>query len=207
MKNMDEKQFESMKAMFEGDGGSGTSSSSAQPTPSTKGQAAMADLMSDPSKMMESLLSNPEQLSSMIKTMKQNPDLIKSVMRSQMGSKDDNGTGASPDPRMEQMEKAIDQFANMSDEQLDKYIKYANKAQRVFQPVLSSFNKAKSTLGVSSKTMIILINFFIFGVIALLVMWMRSRGGGAEAGFSNDLSDLQSDNPPEIVSSHDDSEF
>ncbi|KAL3778495.1 hypothetical protein HJC23_000508 [Cyclotella cryptica] len=207
MKNMDENQFESIKAMFQGGGVGSTSSSTAQSTSTTNGQAAMADLMSDPSKMMESLLSNPEQLSSMIKTMKQNPDLIKSVMRSQMGIKDDNGDVTNPDPRMEQMEKAIDQFANMSDEQLDKYIKYANKAQRVFQPVLSSFNKAKTTLGVSSKAMIIVMNLFICGVIALLVMWIRSRGGATEVGLSKDLSDLQSDNPPEIVSGHDYSEF
>jgi len=207
MKNMDEKQFESMKSIFEGGGGSSTSSSTSKSTSSANGQAGMADLMSDPSKMMESLLSNPEQLSSMIKTMKQNPDLIKSLMRSQMGIKDDKGDDTKPDPKMEQMEKAIDQFASMPDEHLDKYIKYANKAQRVFQPVLSSFNKAKNTLGVSSRTMIILINLFIFGVIALLVMWMLSRRGAAEVGLSNDLSHLQNDDPPEIVSGDDRSEF
>jgi hypothetical protein len=103
------------------------------------------------------------------------------------------------------MEKAIDQFANMSDEQLDKYIRYANKAQSVFQPVLSSFNKAKSTLGVSSRTMILLINVFIFGGIALLIMWLRSRGESADD--LDTLADLQNDEPPEIISSSVESEF
>jgi hypothetical protein len=197
MKNMDEKQFEQVKQMFQNaaTNNSTTASNSTGETPN------MEDFAADPSKMMESLLSNPEQLSSMIKTMKQNPDLIKSMMRSQMGIKEgEEKEGA--DPRTEQMEKAIDQFANMSDEQLDKYIKYANKAQSVFQPVLSSFNKAKSTLGVSSRTMIVLINLFIFCGIALLVMWMKSRKADLDV-----MAELQSDGPPEILTSHDDGEF
>jgi hypothetical protein len=193
MKNMDEKQFESIKEMF-GNGVNATTASNGSAT-------SMADLTADPSKMMESLLSNPEQLSSMIKTMKQNPDLIKSMMRSQMG--DTAGNGA--DPRAEQMDKAIDQFANMSDEQLEKYIKYANKAQSVFSPLLSGFNKAKSTLGVSSKTMIVLINVIIFGGIAMLVMWLRSKGG--DDGDLSVLDEVQSDAMPEIVTAHDESEF
>jgi hypothetical protein len=199
MKNMDEKQFEQVKQMFQ----SGVGGANGNTATNTIADESMKDFAADPSKMMESLLSNPEQLSSMIKTMKQNPDLIKSVMRSQMGISDDNSN--STDPRAEQMEKAIDQFANMSDEQLDKYIRYANKAQSVFQPILSSFNKAKSTLGVSSRTMILLINVFIFGGIALLIMWLRSRGESADD--LDTLADLQNDEPPEIISSSVESEF
>lgn len=197
MKNMDEKQFEQVKQMFQ----NGATNNSTTASNSTGETSNMEDFAADPSKMMESLLSNPEQLSSMIKTMKQNPALIKSMMRSQMGIKEgEEKEGA--DPRTEQMEKAIDQFANMSDEQLDKYIKYANKAQSVFQPVLSSFNKAKSTLGVSSRTMIVLINLFIFCGIALLVMWMKSKKADLDV-----MAELQSDGPPEIVTGHDDGEF
>ena len=200
MKNMDEKQFEQVKQMFQN--GVGSASNNSTTASNSNGETSnIADFAADPSKMMESLLSNPEQLSSMIKTMKQNPDFIKSMMRSQMGIKEgEEKEGA--DPRAEQMEKAIDQFASMSDEQLDKYIKYANKAQSVFKPVLSSFNKVKSTLGVSSRTMIVLINLFIFCGIALFVIWMKSRKEDLDV-----MAELQSDGPPEIVTGHDDGEF
>ena len=202
MQNMDEKQFEQVKQMFQG----GVGASSNGTTASSSGdQLNMADLAADPSKMMESLLSNPEQLSSMIKTMKQNPDLIKSMMRTQMGMKDNNSKNG-VDPRAEQIEKAIDQFTNMSDEQLDKYIRYANKAQSVFQPMLSSFNKAKTVLGVSSRTMVLLINLIIFGGIAMLVFWFRSRGQSSAVDLDI-IAELQSDEPPSVVSGHDESEF
>lgn len=201
MKNMDEKQFEQVKQMFQNGSGAAGSSGATTSAPASSGKVNMADLTADPSKMMESLLSNPEQLSSMIKTMKQNPDLMKSMMKSQMGIKD----GDTSDPKAKQMEQAIDQFANMSDEQLDKYIRYANKAQSVFSPVLSGFNKAKTTLGVSSRTMILLINLVVFGSIALFVVWIRSRGQSVED--MDVLNELQNDEPPEIVTGHDESEF
>ena len=204
MKNMDEKQFEQVKEMFQG--GVGGAGSNGNPTSSTSssssnGLPSMEEAVNDPSKMMESLLSNPEQLSGMIKSMKQNPDLIKSLMRSQMGCKEGESN-----PKAEQIDKAIDQFAGMTDEQLDKYIRYANKAQSVFQPVLSSFNKAKATLGVSSRTMIVLINLFVFGGIGVLVMWMRSRGE-ITVHDADALAELQTDDIPEIVSEYDESEF
>lgn len=204
MKNMDEKQFEQVKEMFQsGVGGAGSNGNptSSTSSSSSNGLPSMEEAVNDPSKMMESLLSNPEQLSGMIKSMKQNPDLIKSLMRSQMGCKEGESN-----PKAEQIDKAIDQFAGMTDEQLDKYIRYANKAQSVFQPVLSSFNKAKATLGVSSRTMIVLINLFVFGGIGVLVMWMRSRGE-ITVHDADALAELQTDDIPEIVSEYDESEF
>ena len=204
MKNMDEKQLEQVKEMFQsgvGGIGSNVNPTSSTSSSSTNGLPSMEEAVNDPSKMMESLLSNPEQLSGMIKSMKQNPDLIKSLMRSQMGCKEGEN-----DPKAEQIEKAIDQFTGMSDQQLDKYIRYANTAQGVFQPVLSSFNKAKAALGVSSRTMIVLINLLIFGGITAFVMWVRSRGE-ISVHDADALAELQTDDVPEIVSGHDESEF
>lgn len=204
MKNMDEKQLEQVKEMFQsgvGGMGSNVDPTSSTSSSSTNGLPSMEEAVNDPSKMMESLLSNPEQLSGMIKSMKQNPDLIKSLMRSQMGCKEGEN-----DPKAEQIEKAIDQFTGMSDQQLDKYIRYANTAQGVFQPVLSSFNKAKAALGVSSRTMIVLINLLIVGGITAFVMWVRSRGE-ISVHDADALAELQTDDVPEIVSGHDESEF
>jgi hypothetical protein len=200
MKNMDDEQFEQVKQMFQNGSSSGTTTAT--------GTNDMSEFTADPSKMMESLLSNPEQLSSMIKTMKQNPDLMKSMLKSQMGIQDNDTTTNASDSnnaRVKQMEKAIDEFTNMSDEQLDKYIRYANKAQRVFAPLLSGFNKTKSALGISSRALILLINLVVFGGIAFLVVWMKSRRG--DVVDEDELNGiLQSDEPPEIVL-HDESEF
>lgn len=202
IKNMDDAQFQQVKQMFQSGGSTGPNGT---PT-STSNNNNMAELSADPSKMMESLLSNPEQLSSMIKTMKQNPDLMKSMLKSQMGI-NDTDTTANNNPRAKQMEQAIDEFANMSDEQLDKYIRYANKAQSVLSPFLSGFNKTKSALGISSRSLIVLINLVVFGGIALLVVWMRSRGGGGVVIMEEDvLNVLNEDEPPEIAL-HDESEF
>lgn len=204
IKNMDEKQLEQVKEMFQsgvGGMGSNVDPTSSTSSSSTNGLPSMEEAVNDPSKMMKSLLSNPEQLSGMIKSMKQNPDLIKSLMRSQMGCKEGEN-----DPKAEQIEKAIDQFTGMSDQQLDKYIRYANTAQGVFQPVLSSFNKAKAALGVSSRTMIVLINLLIVGGITAFVMWVRSRGE-ISVHDADALAELQTDDVPEIVSGHDESDF
>ncbi|KAL7508375.1 hypothetical protein ACHAXN_009166 [Cyclotella atomus] len=202
IKNMDDAQFQQVKQMFQSGGSTGPDGT---PT-TTSNNNNMAELSADPSKMMESLLSNPEQLSAMIKTMKQNPDLMKSMLKSQMGI-NDTDTTANDNPRAKQMEQAIDEFANMSDEQLDKYIRYANKAQSVLSPFLSGFNKTKSALGISSRSLIVLINLVVFGGIALLVVWMMSRGGGGVVIMEeNVLNVLSEDEPPEIAL-HDESEF
>ncbi|KAL3773684.1 hypothetical protein ACHAWO_010123 [Cyclotella atomus] len=55
--------------------------------------------------------------------------VMKSMLKSQMGI-NDTDTTANNNPRAKQMEQAIDEFANMyRNEQLDKYIRYANRAQ------------------------------------------------------------------------------
>ena len=69
----------------------------------------------------------------------------------------------------------------------------------MFQPVQSGFNKTKETLGVPSKTLLVLLNVIICGGITLLIMWLRSRK-------SNDF-DLMSVDPSEIATGHDQSEF
>lgn len=200
MKNMDEAQLESMKSMLNGDSLNGASNSTATPITNANN---LADLAADPSKMMESLLSNPEQLSSMIKTMKQNPDLMKSVISSQMGINAD-GTGGD-EAKKKQMEQAIDQFTSMDDAQLEKLVKVANTVQKFAKPVLTSFNGVKNALGVSAKTLIVLLNLLFFGGIGVFIAWRRTRGDVVD-GVGEMLGGM-SEEIPEVVGGYDDGEF
>ena len=81
LKNMTPEQFQQMKSMA-GSGGMGmmggsndnaANATAGTPAPAANSGAAGADMPTDPSQMMEALFSNPEQLNSMVKMMKQNP--------------------------------------------------------------------------------------------------------------------------------------
>ena len=214
MKNMREEDFESMKNMMGGAFGSapsgGTSTApAATPTSSSNGTASSnnnsaappPDLAGiDPSNMMNSLLSNPEQLNTIVKTMKGNPEMMKSIFMGQMG---DRGTEA----QKEKMNKAIDSFVEMDDAQLEKYLKVANGVQRVASPVVTAFGKVKETLGVSTKTLIIIINVMILAWFVGLARWwmLRNGGGDDDSEIGDDILSRSQEEVPEIIEH--DSEF
>ncbi|KAL7467397.1 hypothetical protein ACHAXS_007647 [Conticribra weissflogii] len=202
MKDLTPEQFESMRKMMGGGFGAGATNVNSGTTsygsnncsgssPDNKG------MPSDPSQMMEALLSNPEQLKSMIKTMKANPEMMKQMVAAQMG-----GESAMNDAKREQIEKSIDQFANMDEVQLERYLKVATFAQAVAKPVLNAWNGLKRMLGVSSKTLLVILNFVIIGSFVGLIMWYRSRGESED--LQDVLASLEDDEPPEIIGQEND---
>ena len=66
-------------------GGAGTASGSSSNGTAPAAAGMPAGMPSDPSKVMEHLLSNPDQLNTIVKTMKQNPEMLKQMMTSQFG--------------------------------------------------------------------------------------------------------------------------
>jgi len=200
LKNMSPEQFEQMKKMTGGGGGLGAGmmggSTGNDANATTAADAPAGDLPpTDPSQMMETLMSNPEQLNSMVKMMKQNPDMMKSMLGAQFGG-GSGGQGADK-AKVEQMEKAIDQFAKMDDKQLEKYLKMANTVQTVTKPVLNTFKATKNMLGVSAKTLIVLINI-VFAVGAYtFYKWLKSRG------VEESLIDPLAQDMPEIIGGDD----
>mmetsp|Transcript_26279 Transcript_26279/g.37524 ORF Transcript_26279/g.37524 Transcript_26279/m.37524 type:complete len:210 (-) Transcript_26279:73-702(-) len=202
LKNMSPEQFEQMKKMAGGGGGDlgagmmgGSAGNNANAT--TAADAPAGGLpTTDPSQMMETLLSNPEQLNSMVKMMKQNPDMMKSMLAAQFGG-GSGGQGADK-AKVEQMEKAIDQFAQMDDKQLEKYLKMANTVQTVTKPVLNTFKATKNMLGVSAKTLILLINIVFAVGVYTFYKWLKSRGGVEES-----LMDPLAQEMPEIIGGDD----
>ena len=150
--------------------------------------------------MMNSLLSNPEQLNTIVKTMKGNPEMMRSIFMGQMG---DRGTEA----QKEKMNKAIDSFVEMDDAQLEKYLKVANGVQRVASPVVTAFGKVKQTLGVSTKTLIIIINVMILAWFVGLARWwmLRNVGGDDDSVIGDDILTRSQEEVPEIIAH--DSEF
>lgn len=200
LKNMSPEQFEQMKKMANGSGiaGAGMVGSSADNnanTTATDTPVPAGGFPSDPSQMMETLLSNPEQLNSMIKMMKQNPDMIKQMIAAQFGG--GSGGQGGDQAKIEQMEKAIDQFAQMDDKQLERYLKMANTVQTVTKPVLNSFKATKNMLGVSAKTLIVLINIVFAVGVYMFYKWLKSRGAVEE------LIDPLVQEMPEIVGGDD----
>jgi hypothetical protein len=200
MKNMSDEQYESMKQMF-GNGGLGDPSTGTASGSTGNGTAAPAGMPagmpSDPSKMMEHLLSNPDQLNTVIKTMKQNPEMLKQLMTSQMGE-------GKSDAQKEQVAKAIDQFAQMDDKQLEKYLKMANGVQKVAAPVVNTFTKVKETLGVDTKVLIVMMNLMFIAFVVMVGRWWKARGGDFD-GTMNDI--LSQNEPPEVVAGYGDGEF
>ena len=186
MKNMTEEQYESMKRMvggLNGGGGGGNSNSST---------AAAGGMPTDPSQMMEALFSNPEQLNSVIKNVKQNPDMLKNMM----------GEGKS-DAQKEKMARAIDSFAEMDDDQLDRYLKRVNTVQKIAKPVVSAFDKTKRTLGVSTKTLLIMLNMMVFVCFVLIARWWRSKGGGDGTEVEDDVLARSREEMPDIAAGYD----
>eukprot|EP00571_Detonula_confervacea_P016414 CAMPEP_0172303808 /NCGR_PEP_ID=MMETSP1058-20130122/5331_1 /TAXON_ID=83371 /ORGANISM="Detonula confervacea, Strain CCMP 353" /LENGTH=340 /DNA_ID=CAMNT_0013014805 /DNA_START=14 /DNA_END=1036 /DNA_ORIENTATION=+ len=181
MKNMTEEQYNGMRNMMGGAAGGGTgaagggtnSAGNAANSNNATAAGGMANNMpTDPSKMMEALLSNPDQLNTIVKTMKQNPEMMKQMMASQMGG------GKQSDAQTDKMAKAIDSFTQMDDVKLERYLKVANGVQRVAKPMLTTFGMVKQTLGISTKTLFIMINLMIFACLFGLVRWWKLRNGG-----------------------------
>jgi hypothetical protein len=184
MKSLTEEQYESMKHMLGGGGAGGSGADGAGGgggTASSTSGSTNAPI--DPSNIMEGLLSNPDQLNSMIRTMKQNPELLKSVLSSQLGG-GSSSDAAIPSRQKEQLNKAIDSFVQMDDEKLEKYLKLANGVQRMAKPLVTTLDSVKKRTGLSTRVLIVMIvvgMLAVFG-IAMMKLWMwwnqSTRDGG-----------------------------
>lgn len=117
--------------------------------------------------------------------------MMKQALAAQFGS---------DEAKLKQMEKAIDQFAEMDDKQLERYLKCANTVQAVAKPAMNLFTTVKNALGVSSKTLFALMNIVFTIGVYMLYKWVRSRGGGDDV---DEEVSLVQDMPPEIVGGED----
>ena len=162
-----------MKQMLGGNSGGGGGDGATNNT-----EATTTMPMLDPSNIMEGLLSNPEQLNTIVRTMKKNPELLKQVL---------GGAGGSntmvPEKQKEQLNRAIDSFVQMDDAKMEKYLSLANGVQRMAKPVVATLEKVKQRSGLSMRTLILLIilgMFVVFGM-AIMKLWMwwnhQSRDG------------------------------
>lgn len=172
MKSMTEEQYESVKQMLGGNGGGGGG------VGATNNTEATTMPMLDPSNIMEGLLSNPEQLNTIVRTMKKNPELLKQVLGGAGGP-----NAMVPEKQKEQLNRAIDSFVQMDDAKMEKYLSLANGVQRMAKPVVATLEKVKQRSGLSMRTLILLIilgMFVVFGM-AIMKLWMwwnhQSRDG------------------------------
>ncbi|KAL3801321.1 hypothetical protein ACHAW5_002236, partial [Stephanodiscus triporus] len=148
------------------------------------------DALSDPGKMSSDanamdrlgaitggLLSDPDQLNSAVKAMKRNPDMLKQMLTSQKGISE---------VQREQMTRAIDSFATMDDEKLERYLRLANVVQNAaVRPIV----RAKEALGLSTRTTLFIL-WLIMTLLACfvgLIAW-RWWHGTRDDGVGNSMS-------------------
>jgi hypothetical protein len=210
MKSMTEEQYESMKQIMlggGGGGGDGDGSETAYSTTSGVGGGA--------NNIMEGLLSNPEQLNSIVRTMKKNPELLKQVMVSQIGGGGGDGPNNNKvsDKQKEQLNKAIDSFVQMDDEKMERYLSMANGVQRrIVKPMVTILDIVKKRSGLSTRTLLLLIvvgMFAVFGIVVMKLLWMwwntdhqSSRHGGSVTMMA-EMED-ESGMVPQLTASYDD---
>ena len=209
MKSMTEEQYESMKQIMlggGGGGGDGDGSETAYSTTSGVGGGA--------NNIMEGLLSNPEQLNSIVRTMKKNPELLKQVMVSQIGGGGDGpNNNKVSDKQKEQLTKAIESFVQMEDEKMERYLSMANGVQRrIVKPMVTILDIVKKRSGLSTRTLLLLIvvgMFAVFGIVVKKLLWMwwntdhqSSRHGGSVTMMA-EMED-ESGMVPQLTASYDD---
>merc|ERR1712176_637946 len=146
--------------------------------------------MGDPREMMKGVMTNPESFNSLVKMAKSNPDMIKPILVSQAGG---------DKVKEKQIEKAIDSFVQMDDATLEKYLKRVNMFQGLMKPFVTAFEKLRSTLGLSTKTLIFMLNLMFVGMLFLLGKWWKNKSGADDMALE---SMLEQDEPPEIVSNY-----
>ena len=69
-----------------------------------------------------------------------------------------------------------------------EYLKVANGFQRVAKPVVITFDKMKQILGVSTKTLVVIINLVgLASFVGLARWWMLRKGSDDMMGVEDDL--------------------
>lgn len=202
MKSMTEEQYESVKQMLGGNGGGGGG------VGATNNTEATTMPMLDPSNIMEGLLSNPEQLNTIVRTMKKNPELLKQVLGGAGGP-----NAMVPEKQKEQLNRAIDSFVQMDDAKMEKYLSLANGVQRMAKPVVATLEKVKKHSGLSMRTLLILMIVSMFVVFGMVIMklWMwwnhQSRDGTTMATMMMaDEVERESGMLPDLSASYDDAD-
>lgn len=137
MKNMTPEEIEAMK----------------------NGGADPAKMMAgDPSKMLASM--DKEQLKSMLKTVKENPEMLKQFAAS-------SGLGE------EQLAKGMEMFADMDDDKLDMAVNLMQKAQKAKDLWTNVDNKTGGHL-----IKILVAGSVLFVALVVYLLFFRSSGGG-----------------------------
>jgi hypothetical protein len=109
--------------------------------------------------------------------MKQNPDMLRQMLMSQKGISE---------VQKEQMTRAIDSFATMDNEKLERYLRLANVVQNAaVRPIV----RAKEALGLSTRTTLFIL-WVIMTLLACfvgLIAWMWWHGT-RDDGVGNSMS-------------------
>lgn len=158
MANMSPEQIEAMQDMMRGG-----AMPPVPPAPRSTAQAAEnsqpsppnAPDMSSAAKMLESMDSS--QLESMLDIVKQNPDMVKNILKS-------NSMMAGVSPEL--IDKQMEMLDKLPPEQLKRMIGWATKAHKVLAPVASAYAKANNLVGGRLKSIL------LAGLVALLAAFV-----------------------------------
>lgn len=161
MQNMSPEQIENIQNMMRSSGG-GTA-----PMPTAEAAAEMMQNM------------DGSQLEGMLNMVKQNPEIVKQMMKS-------NPLTANMSPDM--VDKQLDMLNSIPPEQLKKYLGYAAKAQKVLAPVANVYTKADRLFGGRLKHLLFGAALaLLLAFIARLFGFFRHSPHDEAAAVVNDL--------------------
>lgn len=173
LENMSPEQLEAMRNAFgEGDPG--------RPAVGDRKVPARVPDMAQASKMMEKM--DPSQLDSMIDMVKQNPEMVKAVM------KNNPMMGMTP----EMVDKQFEILDQLPPEQLKRVIGLATKANKFLAPAVGAYQKLDKMLGGRLKSVVaaVAVAFVSYFVARLLGFFRRAPAvemTSTEAAFEEDL--------------------
>lgn len=176
MANMSPEQIESMQNMMRGG-----AMPPVPPVPRSTSQVAESSQppppnvpdMSSAAKMLESM--DPSQLESMLDVVKQNPEMVKNILKS-------NSMMAGVSPEL--IDKQMEMLDKLPPEQLKRMIGWATKAHKMLAPVASAYTKANNFVGGRLKSII------LAGLVALLAAFVMRFFGIFRSSSVDQVSDM-----------------
>lgn len=151
VKNMNPEDIQKMQA-------------EAMAIPGNTANGAAGGMPQDPMQMLQN--ADPAQIKQMMNMVKDNPELMKNMIRSANPSMGDQISD-------DQISKTMEMFTNMDEKNIEKLMKYGKYAQKA-----SEYVKGKGFF------IIIVLGAFCYGVIAYLVI---SRGKGSSSTLDDSL--------------------
>lgn len=176
MKNLSPQQMEEMMKSGGAAGDPSTLNPMAMGMGNNNNKNAQQDITMDPTKMLETM--EPKQIKEMMNMLKNNPEML-NTMAAQSGMPKDG------------LEKMLNMFSDMSDEQLESSLKTMAKFQKYTQGVKDIWKKGDDLVGGNLKKVLI-----VGGILFVVFIALYLLGGESPEVASKTATKIIQDNIP-----------